>query len=107
MPSRPILTLLYPAAADGFDFDYYASRHLPLVDRIWGPFLDRVEVLRGIASSVPGDAPPFTAMTILHFRSDADLQAAVAHPDAPLFQQDIARFSGVAPVGQVNIAVKG
>ncbi|MCP3734275.1 EthD family reductase [Sphingomonas sp. RP10(2022)] len=102
---QPILTLFYPATTRDFDVTYYAGQHLPLVDRIWGSFLDRVEVLKGVTSLVPGAALPFAALTVLYFKSDADLQEALAHPDAVLLQQDIARFSDVSPIGQVNVAV--
>lgn len=101
-----VLTLFYDHAPDGgFDAAYYADRHLPLVARVWGRFLERVEVLRGVASLVPGAPPAFAAITLLYFRSEEDLHAALAEPDAALLQADIGRFATVAPVGQLNVVL--
>jgi uncharacterized protein (TIGR02118 family) len=101
--SVAVLTLFYEHAPDRmFDAAYYTGHHLPLVARVWGAFLDRVEVLHGVASLPPGQPPAFAAIVLLHFRSDADLQAALASPEATLLQQDVARFAAVAPTGQIN-----
>lgn len=85
-----------------FDFAYYERHHLALVDSVWGQFLDHIEVLRGVGTLDPNAPLPYSAITLLYFRSDADLQAALQHPDAALLQQDIGNFSPVAPAVQIN-----
>jgi uncharacterized protein (TIGR02118 family) len=102
----PVLTLFYDHVPDGgFDAAYYAGQHVPLVTRVWGRFLDRVEVLCGVASLVPNVPPAFAAITLLYFRSEQDLQAALADPDAALLQADVARFASVVPTGQINVVL--
>lgn len=99
----PILSLHYRMPDGGsFDFAYYERHHLALVGQIWGPFLDHIDVLRGVATLDPDATAPYAAITLLHFRSDADLQAALQHPDAALLQHDIGNFSPVAPTAQIN-----
>lgn len=98
----PVLALHYRLADNkAFDFDYYVGKHMELATRIWGPFLERAEVLKGVASAVPGQEPEFAAITLLHFRSDADMQAALRHPDAAELHADVQNFATAAASGQI------
>jgi uncharacterized protein (TIGR02118 family) len=102
----PVLTLHYSASGEGeFDDDYYVKRHVPMVERIWGPYLARLDVLKGVASLAPNTPVAFSAIVVLHFLSDAALQEALQHPDSALLQQDVANFSAVAPLAQLNLAL--
>lgn len=104
----PILSLHYRLSQDrAFDTDYYAGTHLPLVERIWGPYLARVTALKAVASLDPQASAEFALITLLEFHSDAALHAALAHPDAALLQADIAHFSPVAPTLQINGVLHG
>ncbi|MBX3593414.1 EthD family reductase [Sphingomonas sp.] len=103
-----ILSLHYRMPEDGtFDFDYYTSEHLRLVQRIWGPLLTQVQVLKGVAAPGSQANPDFALITLLHFASDADLTSALAHPEAGSLQQDIANFSPVLPAMQFNSELAG
>lgn len=98
----PVLVLHYRRADNAtFDFDYYIGKHMELAGRIWGPFLERAEVLKGIASAVPGQDAEFDAITLLHFRSEADMQAALRHPDAAKLHADVANFATAPASGQI------
>lgn len=104
----PVLSLHYRPPEEGsFNFAYYKDAHLALVNRIWGPFLTRVEVLQGALSLDPHGKIDFALITLLYFASDADLQSALTHPEAALLHQDIANFASSAPVVQINSVLHG
>lgn len=97
------LSVVYPRQPDAsFDYDYYQSTHLPLVMRRWGDAgLTGGEALLG-RSAADGSEPPFLAIGIIHFESMAALQAAMAGEHAAEVVGDIANFTNVRPVIQVN-----
>jgi uncharacterized protein (TIGR02118 family) len=57
--------------------DYFLNRHMPLVDKVWGPALIRKEIDAGLAGPGPGTHPPYVAMAHLYFRSPESFQAAL------------------------------
>jgi len=102
------VTVLYPDQADhAFDFDYYARTHLPLLFARWGSDgLVSVEALRGVAAA-DGGAPPFVATAILRFTSPEALKAAMTGPHAGEIMADVANFTAIQPILQINEAVPG
>ena len=91
-------------SSDGASFDYqYAQRvHLPLVLARWAQSgLKKVELFRGV-SGAEGGAPPFLAVGLLRFTSLKHLQAAMTGEHAAEIGADIAKFTNVEPVLQVN-----
>jgi uncharacterized protein (TIGR02118 family) len=99
----PILSLHYRRSDEGrFDLEYYEGQHLPLVKRVWGPHIQRIEVLKGIVDLDGQSAPPFSITTLLHFASREDMEAAFANPDSALLTRDIGKFTDVSPEGQLN-----
>lgn len=59
-----------------FDWIYYFSSHMPLVDRKLGTALKGVSVEQGLAGGIPGSPPAFVAMAHLSFDSVEAFQAA-------------------------------
>ena len=99
----PIVSVIYPRR-DGatFDFDYYERTHLPLVVSLWAEAgLTGAEALRGTAAA-DGSEPPFIAMALLHFASMDGFRAAMGGPHAPEIIADIANYTNVQPVIQIN-----
>lgn len=99
----PIVSVVYPRREGAtFDFDYYTSRHLPLVTERWGDagLLD-AHALRGVATA-DGSATPYLAMAFLSFGSTEALQAAMGGPHAAEIMGDIANFTNVQPQVQIN-----
>lgn len=101
-----IVTVIYPRSEGAtFDYDYYAATHLPLVTARWRDAgLQGVEALRGVAGADGGDAP-FLAMAMIRFDSLASFQSAVGGPHAAEIMGDIANFTNVRPVVQVNAPI--
>ena len=101
-----IITIHYPNA-DGatFDFDYFRTRHLPEVGKVFGPFgLGYASVLRG-EETLGGQAPAYFATIILSFRDEQGAREAAASEGAKALIADIANFTSVTPVMQFNTAV--
>jgi uncharacterized protein (TIGR02118 family) len=96
-----IVSVAYPkTATSSFDLDYYVSKHVPLVNRLWGPLgLRGAQVLRGTGSL--GGAPAYELICLLDFASqEAFNGAAAAHADEVM--GDIPNFTNVQPVVQFN-----
>jgi uncharacterized protein (TIGR02118 family) len=97
------VSVIYPRQ-DGatFDFDYYENTHLPLVARLWADAgLTGGEALRGIAGPDGKDAP-FLAIGLIQFESIDRFQAAMQGEHAAEVLGDIANFTNVQPILQVN-----
>ena len=97
------VTVIYPRDAGAtFDFDYYRQTHLPLLTERWAEAgLERVEALRGLAGADGGE-PPFLAQALLRFSSLESFSAAIGGEHAPEIMGDIANFTNVRPIVQVN-----
>lgn len=97
------LSVLYPRdPSASFDYEYYETKHLPLVMQRWGDAgLSGGEALLGKAAP-DGSEPPFLAIGIIHFQSADALQAAMAGEHAAEVIGDIANFTNVQPIIQVN-----
>jgi len=98
-----IVSVIYPrGTGTRFDYDYYERSHLPFVAERWSEAgLTGAEALRGIAAPGGGD-PPFYAIALIRFASLDALQAAMGGPHAGEIMGDIANFTDVDPVVQVN-----
>jgi uncharacterized protein (TIGR02118 family) len=99
-----IVSVIYPKSETStFDHDYYLTKHMPLVDRLWGAHgLVNAKVMRGTGSL--GGAPPYELITLLEFPTQEDwLKAAGAHADE--IMEDVPRFTNIRPIIQFNEVV--
>lgn len=97
------MSVVYPREPGGtFDYDYYQTKHMPLVGERWGAAgLTGGEALLGRAAPDGSEAPYF-AIGIIHFESDEALKAAMNGEHASEVIGDIRNFTNVRPVIQVN-----
>ena len=102
----PIVSVIYPRREGAtFDFDYYERTHLPLVVSLWsGAGLTGAEALRGLPGPDGGESP-FVAMALLRFASPDALGTAMGGPHAAEIIGDIANFTNIQPVVQVNAPI--
>jgi len=97
-----VLSVMYPATADArFDMKYYRERHVPMVGQRWGTMgLREAKILEGV-SAADGGAATYSVIALLTFESADALQKAVAQHGKEIVG-DIANFTNVTPVMQVN-----
>jgi uncharacterized protein (TIGR02118 family) len=84
-----------------FDMDYYMSQHIPLVQRLLGPALQKVTVETGLSGGAPGSPAAYRVIANLYFESVEAFGAAFG-PVAAEVQSDVANYSSLEPVVQVN-----
>lgn len=98
-----VLTVIYPRSDDAvFDYTYFEVMHLPMVRERWGSAgLVGVEALRGLPDAA-GNQSPFMAMALVRFATLDQLLAATGGEHMGEIAEDLAKFSNVQPVIQVN-----
>lgn len=96
------VTVLYPNT-DGcrFDFEYYCSRHMPMVRDKLGDACRGIAVERGLSGDTPGSSPRYIAMAHLFFDSVEAFQNAFG-PHADEIMSDIPNYTDVAPVLEIG-----
>lgn len=92
--------VFYPLTAK-FDWDYYLGKHTPMVQRLMGAALKKVEIDKGLAGPGPGAPATYTTVCTLSFDSVESFQAAFA-PHAQQIMADIANYTDVQPVVQIS-----
>jgi uncharacterized protein (TIGR02118 family) len=97
------ISVMYPREPGGtFDYDYYRDVHIPLVQRLWGDAgLVSGQALKGISGG-NGQDSPFYAIGLIHFASREALNDAIAGEHAAEVMGDIANFTKVKPIVQIN-----
>ena len=102
------ISVIYPRSAGAtFDYEYYEETHLPLVVSRWRDAgLVGAEALRGV-SAADGTEAAFFAMAFIRFETLDQFRAAVAGEHASEILGDIANFTSVQPMMQVNEIIGG
>jgi|SRR6476659_9432265 uncharacterized protein (TIGR02118 family) len=97
------LSVIYPRTPGAsFDYDYYRTKHMPLVGERWGDAgLTGGEALLGKAAP-NGSEPPYFAIGIIHFDTVESLQLALNGEHASEVIADIRNFTNAEPVIQIN-----
>lgn len=99
------LQVVYPVADDTtFDYDYYFSTHMEIVDEHFGPHLAGATASKGIAGG-PDRPSPFYAIATLVFADQAALEAALAN-GGPVIG-DIPNFTDSKPQMMIGEVVVG
>jgi uncharacterized protein (TIGR02118 family) len=98
------ISILYPnTPGSRFDFEYYVGKHMPRSIELLSSHAGfrGVSVEKALDGALPGSAPAYAAMCHFLFESVGAFMAAFL-PHAPELQGDIANYTDVAPVIQVN-----
>lgn len=82
-----------------FDMDYYTSKHMPLIDKVWGPHGMLSWSINTFPNPDPfsGQAPPYGVQTTVIFESVDAFKAAMADEGSKVTGEDVANFSNVFP----------
>jgi uncharacterized protein (TIGR02118 family) len=96
------ISVLFPNG-DGhvFDMHYYLAKHIPLVRRLSGSALKKVEVEEGVAGLAQGSPPAYLAMGHLFFESVQTFQAAFASHTTEI-AADIPNYTNTQPTIQIS-----
>jgi uncharacterized protein (TIGR02118 family) len=102
MAAMVTVSVLYPKTSElHFDYEYYLTKHIPLVKARWsGMGLEQVVLLRG-QSALGGGSAVWELIGLLTFSSEEKLQAAIAAHGGEIIG-NVPRFSNVQPVIQIN-----
>ena len=92
--------VFYPQSKT-FDWDYYLNKHTPMLQKLLGPALKKVDIEKGIAGGAPGTAATYGTVCNLHFDSVEAFQAAFG-PHAGEIMGDIANYTDAQPVVQIS-----
>ena len=97
------LSVVYPRTPGAtFDYDYYQTKHMPLVGERWADAgLRGGEALLGKAAP-DGSEPPYFAIGIIHFDTAGSLHEALNGEHASEVIADIRNFTDAQPVIQIN-----
>ncbi len=96
------VTVLYPNRAGvNFDMKYYLDHHIPMVRRLLGSALKRVEVEQGISGEEPGAPVPYITTAHLLFDSLQSFQASFG-PHAHAISDDVPKYTNSEPVVQIG-----
>jgi uncharacterized protein (TIGR02118 family) len=88
-------SVVYPSGIEGFDFDYFATRHAPMFARLLGDACARSEVHRPLAA--PGAPPPPFSGAAYFWVTSAERFGEVLAQHGEEIYADIAEFSPVQP----------
>ena len=96
------VSVLYPnGERNVFDMKYYLGKHIPLVRRLIGVALRKVEVEEGLGGLAAGSPPAYLAMGHLFFESVQAFQAAF-DPHAAEITGDIPNYTNTKPTIQIS-----
>ncbi len=87
-----------------FDFDYYTTKHLPLVRDKLGTACTGIAADKGLAGGAPGSSPTFIAIAHLYFESVDAFQNAF-NPVAGEILGDIPNYTDLQPDLQISEVV--
>ena len=96
------VSVMYPYQEGArFDFDYYRTTHMQLVEKHLKPFgLIKTGVDKGISGG--GDAPPpYTCIGHLYFENRDSYEKGIAEA-GPILRGDISNFTDLTPVRQIS-----
>lgn len=96
------VTILYPNdEGKTFDMDYYSSKHMPMLENLFGETLKKLEIDQGISGRTPKDDIPYLAIGYLYFESLEDYQKAF-QPHAQTIRGDIPNYTNIRPIIQIS-----
>ncbi|HEU0168894.1 MAG TPA: EthD family reductase [Chloroflexota bacterium] len=96
------LTVAYPAREGAtFDFDYYRTKHLPMVMSHIGPSAKRAEVGRGVAGAAPGAPSPYMAIGQIWIEGLERLGAALQNHGREIMG-DVPNYTNIEPVVSID-----
>jgi uncharacterized protein (TIGR02118 family) len=102
--AKRCITVLYPNTPDvKFDFDYYRSKHIALIKRLYGRGIAKIELRHGVATQ-DGSPIPYIAVINIWIGSQKVFDDATAKHAKELIA-DVPNFTNARPVIQIDEVV--
>src|ERR1700754_3698925 len=96
------ISVLY-AGGEGktFDWNYYLSKHVPLVKNLLGDSVKVISVDKGIAGVAPNSPATYVAMFHMYFETISAYRNSFG-PNADKIRKDIPNYTNIQPVVQIS-----
>lgn len=96
------ISVIYPAGeGKTFDWEYYTSKHVPMVKSLLGNAVKAITVDKGIGGRTPGSAAPYVAMFHMYFETIEAYQNSFG-PNAEKIRNDIPNYTNIQPIIQIS-----
>jgi uncharacterized protein (TIGR02118 family) len=96
------VSVIYPAGeGKTFDWEYYASKHVPMVKSLLADSVKAITIDKGIAGRTPGSPAPYVAMFHMYFETITAYQKSFG-PNAEKIRNDIPNYTNIQPVVQIS-----
>jgi len=100
------VSIMYPfAEGKTFNMEYYETKHMPMVAELLGSNLVKYTIEKGLASGIPNQQLPYTAIGTFYVKRLDDYQAAIG-PNRDAIRTDFANYTNIAPVILVSEVVR-
>ena len=96
------VSVFYPnEAGKKFDWDYYLSKHLPMVKQKFGTSCKSLTVEQGLGGATPGSRATYIGLCHFGFDSLESFQTAFG-PNAEAIMGDIPNYTDTQPAIQIS-----
>lgn len=96
------ISYMYPHREDGrFNLSYYYTKHIPLVQKIFGEALKWVQIEQGVQESYMRSKSPFMLVARLYFDSVDEMQE-IFEKNKRVLMVDMFKFTDIQPVVQIS-----
>jgi uncharacterized protein (TIGR02118 family) len=100
------ISIMYPfAEGKTFNFEYYETKHMPMVAGFLGSNLVKYTIEKGVASGIPNQPLPYMAIGTFYVKSLSDYQAAIG-PNIGAIRGDFSNYTDIIPVILVSEVVR-
>lgn len=88
------VTVLFPNEPDAkYDFDYYVSKHMPLIQEKWGKYGVKSWSATQFTNGLDGSPSPYAFGSIVEWEDESQVKIAFAGPEVAEIMGDVANFS--------------
>ncbi|KAL2693482.1 hypothetical protein Neosp_000042 [[Neocosmospora] mangrovei] len=88
------ITVLFPNEPDAkYDFDYYVSKHMPLIQERWGKYGVKSWSATQFTDGLDGSPSPYAFGSVVEWGDADQVKTAFAGPEAAEIMGDVPNFS--------------
>lgn len=100
------VTVLYPnGEGKKFDMNYYANKHIPLVQHLFGDAMKGASIDKGVSSGTQAMPVPYLAIGYLYFENISAYEDGLK-PNLEKILVDIPNYTNITPVIQISEVVQ-